>query len=291
MPGLRREMICVRRSALFAALILFTAVRAAAAPATTVVAAAQEIVGVPTVDGATLRTRVFRPAGQGPFPLAIISHGSTIDASQRLVMDVPVFAAASNWLLQHGYMVALPLRRGYGEAGGPWRENYGSCSNPDYYRAGLVTADDIQAAVEFFRTRPEVARDRVLLIGQSAGGWGSIATASRKPAGVIAVLNFAGGRGGNLPGIGNCMPQRLVEAAGRYGASARIPSLWLYSANDKFFAPDLSHKMFDAFVRAGGKADYVALPAFGTDGHRVFADAPTLWQPPVEAFLATINAR
>src|SRR5882757_6428184 len=41
---------------------------------------------------------------------------------------------------QRGYMVALPLRRGYGETGGPWRENYGSCGNPDYYRAGLVTA-------------------------------------------------------------------------------------------------------------------------------------------------------
>src|SRR5262245_56212696 len=142
MPGLYRETMCFRRSVLFAALILFTAVRAAAAPATNVVAAAQEIVGIPTVDGTTLRTRVFRPAGQGPFPFAIISHGSTADASQRLVMDAPIFPAASNWLLQRGYMVALPLRRGYGEAGGPWRENFGSCRNPDYYHAGLVTAED-----------------------------------------------------------------------------------------------------------------------------------------------------
>ena len=290
MPGLRHATICFRRGALVAALILLTAIRTAAASATTVATAAQEIVGIPTADGATLRTRVFRPAGQGPFPLAIISHGSPPDASRRPGMDVPTFAAASNWLLQRGYMVALPLRRGYGETGGPWRENYGSCSNPDYYHAGLVTAEDIQAAVGYFRNRPEVARDRVLLIGQSAGGWGSIATASRNPAGVIAVLNFAGGRGGN-PRTGNCTPQRLVHAAGRYGATARIPSLWLYSANDKFFAPDLSRKMFDAFVRAGGKADYIALPAFGADGHEVFVDGRALWQPPVETFLATIGDR
>ena len=97
-------------------------------------------------------------------------------------MEVPTFASASNWLLQRGYMVALPLRRGYGETGGPWVENYGTCSNPDYYRAGLTSADDIQGAIGFFRGRSEVQRDRILLIGISAGGWGSIAAAKSKSA-------------------------------------------------------------------------------------------------------------
>jgi dienelactone hydrolase len=288
MPGIRHATSCSRQGALLAALFLLTTIRAAAEPAATVEAAAQEIVGIAAAEGATLRTRIFRPAGQGPFPLAVVSHGSPPDASRRPVMEVPTFASASNWLLQRGYMVALPLRRGYGETGGPWRENYGSCGNPDYYRAGLVTAEDIQAAIGFFRARPEVARDRILLIGWSAGGWGSLAADSQNPPGVFAVLNFAGGRGGN-PRLGNCTPQRLVDAAGRYGATARIPSLWLYAANDKFFAPELSRKMFDAFVRAGGKADYVALPAFGADGHRIFPDGRALWQPPVETFLATIK--
>jgi dienelactone hydrolase len=288
MPGIRYATSCFRRNAVLAALFLITTIQAAAEPAATVEAAAQEIVGIAAAEGATLRTRIFRPAGQGPFPLAVVSHGSPPDASRRPVMEVPTFASASNWLLQRGYMVALPLRRGYGETGGPWRENYGSCGNPDYYRAGLVTAEDIQAAIGFFRARSDVARDRILLIGWSAGGWGSLAADSQNPPGVFAVLNFAGGRGGN-PRLGNCTPRRLVDAAGRYGATARVPSLWLYAANDKFFAPDLSHRMFDAFVRAGGKADYVALPAFGADGHRIFPDGRALWQPPVETFLATIK--
>src|SRR3981189_145505 len=197
MPGIRHETICFRRNAVLAALFLLTTIRAAAEPAATVEAAAQEIVGIAAAEGATLRTRIFRPAGQGPFPLAVVSHGSPPDASRRPVMEVPTFASASNWLLQRGYMVALPLRRGYGETGGPWRENYGSCGNPDYYRAGLVPAEDIQAAIGFFRARSDVARDRILLIGWSAGGWGSLAADSQNPPGVFAVLNFAGGRGGN----------------------------------------------------------------------------------------------
>jgi dienelactone hydrolase len=286
MLGSRRATICFRRSVLLAVLLLLAAIRADAAPAANVEAAGQEIVGIASAEGATLRTRVLRPPGQGPFPLAVVSHGSPPDASQRPLMPIPTFAAASNWLLQRGYMVALPLRRGYGETGGPWRENFGSCGNPDYYRAGLVTAEDIQAVIGFFRGRHEVVRDRILLIGWSAGGWGSLAADSQNPPGVFAVINFAGGRGGN-PRTGNCTPQRLVDAARRYGATARIPSLWVYAENDKFFAPGLSRKMFDAFVHAGGKAEYVALPAFGADGHRVFPDGRALWQPPVETFLAT----
>jgi dienelactone hydrolase len=290
MLGIRQRKTRRWRIAVVAVLLLLPAARASAAPST-VPGTVQEIVGIPAATGATLRTRVLRPPGGGPLPLAIISHGSPPNPSQRPEMEVPTFASASSWLLQRGYMVALPLRRGYGETGGPWVENYGACNNPDYYRAGLTSAEDIQAAVGFFRAHSEVQRDRILLIGLSAGGWGSIAAASRNPAGVFAVINFAGGRGGGNPKVGNCTPGRLVEAAARYGATARIPSLWLYAANDSFFGPDLARKMFNAYVRAGAKAEYVALPAFGSDGHRLFGapDGRALWQPPVEKFLAEVK--
>jgi dienelactone hydrolase len=289
MPDRHQRRWCV---ALLAVLLWIAALPspAPAAPAATVKAASQEIVGIRTRSGAVMQTRVLRPAGPGPFPLAIVSHGSPPDAAQRPAMQVPTYASASNWLLERGYMVALPLRRGYGETGGPWLENFGSCSTPDYYRAGLTTAEDIRTAADLLRDRSDVRRDRVLLVGVSAGGWGSLAAASQNPLGVFAVLNFAGGRGGHHPKVGNCAPQRLVVAAGRYGSTARIPTLWLYAANDSFFAPDLARKMFDAFVRAGGRAEFVALPAFGSDGHQLFgaADGRALWQPPVEKFLDTL---
>ncbi len=282
----RRWRIVVLAVALLLPTVPNLAGAAPAAPGTV-----QEIVGVPAAAGATLRTRVLRPPGPGPFPLAIVSHGSPASASQRPDMEIPTFATASSWLLQRGYAVALPLRRGYGETGGPWLEQYGACNNPDYYRAGLTTAEDIEAAIGFFRARSETVRDRILLIGWSAGGWGSIAAASRNPPGVFAVVSFAGGRGGGQPKVGNCTPARLIEAAARYGTTARIPSLWLYAENDAFFGPDLSRKMFDAYAEAGAKAEYVALPAFGSDGHRVFgaSDARALWQPPVGKFLATFK--
>src|SRR6478609_3160165 len=101
------------------------AMSANAAPAVTVEAAAQEIVGLATSSGSTLQTRVLRPPGSGPFPLAIVSHGSPADAAQRPSMEIPTFPLVSNWLLARGYMVGLPRRRGYGQTGGPWLENFG----------------------------------------------------------------------------------------------------------------------------------------------------------------------
>src|SRR5262245_30381467 len=184
-----------------------------------------------------LQTRVLRPAGPGPFPLAIVSHGSPPDAAQRPVMQVPTYASASNWLLERGYLVALPLRRGYGETGGPWLENFGSCSTPDYYRAGLTTAEDIRTAADFLRDRSDVRRDRVLLVGVSAGGWGSLAAAGQNPPGVFAVVNFAGGGGGHHPKAGNCAPQRLVVAAGAYGSTAAIPTPGPIPPTVSFFPP------------------------------------------------------
>jgi len=82
----------------------------------------------------------------------------------------------------------------------------------------------------------------------------------------------------------------LVDAAARYGSTPAFPRSGSTRPNS-FFAPDLARKMSGAFVRAGGRAEYVALPAFGSDGHRLFgaADGRALWQPRVETFLETLK--
>jgi len=253
--------------------------------------AREELIVVESRSGVELQTRVYRPRRGGPFPLAVVSHGSPQRSSRRPDMALPRFQPISRWLLDRGYMVVLPLRRGYGETGGVWAESYGSCANPDYYRAGLASAEDIQDTIDSFRERADVQSLRVLLIGQSVGGWGSIAAASKNPAGVFAVVNLAGGRGGGQPNVGNCAPEQLVEAAGRYGRTSRVPGLWLFASNDKFFAPELSRRMHAAFVKAGGIARYVALPAFGNDGHQMFNSerARSIWQPRVDEFLQSLK--
>lgn len=245
---------------------------------------------VPGGADAILKARVFKPAGAGPFKVAIVNHGSPASASDRPTMNVPAFRAASEWLVERGYMVVLPLRRGYGDPNDPsWPENYGACDNPNYATAGKASADDIEAVVRYVRTLPNVRKDRVLLVGQSAGGFGVMATANRNLEGVFAVLNFAGGRGGHQGGKANqnCSPDRLVTAARTFGTGAKVPSLWLYTRNDTFFEPALSQRMAEAYKSGGGNVDYRLLPAFRNEGHEMFGNAEgrTLWTAPVSEFL------
>ena len=246
--------------------------------------------GGPAADGkpSLLKAQVFRPEGSGPFKIAVINHGSPADGSKRETMDVPSYRAAAEWFVQRDYIVVLPLRRGYGEAG-RWPESYGRCTDPNFVAAGKAAADDIEAVVRYLRTLPSVRKDRVLLVGQSAGGFGVIALAQRHPEGVFAVLNFAGGRGAHQgPNHdANCAPDRLIAALGTFGAGTKLPSLWLYTRNDTYIGPDLSKPMAEAYNAAGGTAEYVLLPAFKREGHNLFssADGRPLWAGLVTAFL------
>src|SRR5205823_3734544 len=122
------------------------------------------------------------------------------------------YAVASEVFVRWGFVVLSPLRRGYGKTGGDWQEGYGSCGSPHYVDAGLETAKDIAAAVGYLRKRPGVDPDRLMLVGQSAGGWGSLAAASRGDLPIRGVVNFAGGRGGKQQGVAgrNCAPDQLV---------------------------------------------------------------------------------
>lgn len=249
----------------------------------------EQVWKIPSADSSRpMLTTVFRPPGEQRRPLLVLNHGSPV--SGRSQMPRQRFSVASSWFVKQGYIVVVPLRRGYGETGGRWNESYGSCEAGGYYDAGVEAAKDVDAAVRYMRTQPFVLSDRTLIVGQSAGGWATVAYSARNPAGVPAMVNFAGGRGGrnqNLPN-NNCAPRNLVDAAGRFGRAARVPTLWIYTQNDSFFDPGLSQRMADAYKAGGGSADYRLLPAFGHDGHSLFGatDGVAVWSPLVQTFVA-----
>ncbi len=93
----------------------------------------------------------------------------------------------------------------------------GDCDAPEHFRAGQIAADDVEAAIRFMQTQPFVDPSRVILAGISSGGWASLALAARNPEGVVALINFAGGRGGHAYGRPNavCGEDELVAAAGQ----------------------------------------------------------------------------
>lgn len=257
-------------------------------------AAQQDLARIPVVDagGQTrhLVTRVCLPAGTAPAPVVVINHGSPGSEAERSVMrPTSCEHQTVRWFTDRARAVVLPMRRGYGETGGVWAEAYGPCANPDFFRAGREAARDIAASVAWAVAQPWARPDGAVVVGQSAGGWGAVALAGVAPPQVAAIVNMAGGRAGrqgNVPNR-NCAPERLAEAAGRFAQGARVRMLWVYTANDSFFAPDIPAAMHRAFTGAGGRAELRQLPAWGNDGHNLFfgRDGSATWGPVLAPFL------
>jgi dienelactone hydrolase len=225
---------------------------------------------VPSPDpGTPAHAILFRPPGDGPFPLALIAHASTQNVLRRVQMPQPEYRALAAWLVARGFAVLVPERLGHGATGGKYLEDQGGCDEADYLHAGRATADEIAAALGFVRKQPFIKPDGVVIVGHSAGAWGALALAGESPKNVAAIIAFAPGRGGHANDFPNqvCAPHTLISAAGEFGKTARVPVTWLVAANDSYFSPALSRQLADAFRQAGGKADFRVLAAYGGEGH------------------------
>lgn len=225
---------------------------------------------VPSPDPATAaRAVLFRPPGDGPFPLAVIAHASTQNVLRRAQMPQPEYRALSARLVARGFAVLVPERPGHGATGGKYLEDQGGCDEADYAKSGRATADEISAAASFVRKQPFIRPDGIVLVGHSAGAWGALALAGEDPKHVAAIIAFAPGRGGHANDLPNriCAPHTLIATAGEFGRGARVRVTWLVAANDSYFSPAFSRQLADAFRSTGGKANFRVLPANGSEGH------------------------
>lgn len=225
---------------------------------------------IPSPDtGRVAHAMLFRPAGEGPFRLAVIAHASTQNVLRRAQMPQPEYRALVAFLVARGFAVLVPERLGHGSTGGAYLEDQGGCDDADYERAGRATADQIALALDYLRAQAFIRKEAAVIVGHSAGGWGALALARTDPKAVAAIVLFAPGRGGHANDFPNrvCAPHNLIGASGAFGRGARVPVTWLVAANDSYFAPDFSRKLADAFRAGGDSVDYRLLPASGSEGH------------------------
>jgi dienelactone hydrolase len=226
-------------------------------------------------------------AAPKPYPVLVLNHGRAYQASQRTTVRVSSFSSAARWLVGFGFIVAVPIRVGYGATGGEDVEYSGTCKRKNYPPAYFAAASQTLSVINALRRRPDVAKDDAVVMGQSFGGTAAITVASLNAPGVRAAINFAGGGGGNP----DTRPQNPCSQAGLehlfadYGKTSRIPTLWVYSKNDMFFGPNLPRDWFAGFRAAGGVGEFAQFPAFSTNGHLLFSRGADLWQPRVQSFL------
>lgn len=284
---------CLRRIAAAVALCSFSAVSVSAAAQANNAAALpvldptvnEQVVMLPVMQNGQsflFETTIFRPPGEGPFPLLVMNHGKERGNPANQKRDR--FLALSREFVKRGYAVVVPMRKGYSQSSGQYSE-FG-CNMKDN---GQQQADDIVATLDALVKQPWVDRDRIVVAGQSYGGLATLAFGTRHYPGVQGLLNFAGGL--RIDG-GNCdWRSALATAFGNYAAATRLPSLWFYGENDSYFDHPLALRLQQAYQAAGGASQLITYGPFKADAHGMVGsrDGVRVWLPEVERFLKEIG--
>lgn len=228
----------------------------------------------------SVQITLYMPSRGGPFPLALVNHGSSKDpANAPRVADefIPFY------FLSRGYAVAMPMMRGYARSGGHLAPH--GC---DVIGIGQDAAHDIRAVLDRVKMLPGIDSSRIVVAGKSMGGWSTLVFGASNPPDVKGLLNFAGGVKES-----DCRTpdESLVTSAGQLGAKTRLRSLWLYGENDQTFATPTWQGMFRQYTAAGARAQLVDYGPFQKDAHAMTASGAglPLWVQKADAFLTSIG--
>lgn len=189
---------------------------------------------------------------KGPFPAAVIVHGS----GRTTRGDLKGYARR---LVPSGLAVLMYDKRGTGQSTGTYRV----VRVPDSKRLLGELADDAVAAVRYLKARDDIDGSRIGLVGGSQAGWIMPLAASRseKIAFVVSISGPAVTYGqeiyysrltGDDPGINEDLTddeieRRMAAFNGPHGYDPvpvlerlSIPSLWLLGARDRSVPTELS---------------------------------------------------
>lgn len=234
----------------------------------------------------------FRPAGAGPFPVAIMNHGRAGSAAERAQPGRYRALRVVRYFVRRGFAVVVPTRLGYGATGTePDTEFSGrDCAARIFGPMAEAAAHQIRTAIEYAVKQPWADPKRVVIMGQSVGGLATVVANAKAIPGVVGAINSAGGSGGNpRQSAGSpCSPDRIGRIYASAGQAAKTPMLWVYSANDKYWGASVPRTWHKSYTSGGGKAELVMLPANGEDGHKQLEHL-SLWRPHTDRFLASLG--
>jgi len=140
-----------------------------------------ELMSYPTHDGRDIPAWLFRPEGEGPFPVVLSIHGGP-EAQER-----PGYTMAGmyQYLLSRGIGVLAPNVRGSTGYG----KSYQKLIHHDF---GGDELGDFKAAAEYLRTLDWVDSDRLGVYGGSFGGFATLSCISRLPEYWAAAVDIVG---------------------------------------------------------------------------------------------------
>jgi dienelactone hydrolase len=234
-----------------------------------------ETVWIPMQQGAAngpasikLEGTLYKPEGEGPFPLVIFNHGST--GKGRLpATRTENPSDLGQYLLQRNIALLIPMRRGRGKSEGEYVESY-ECSLEESRRGVRYAAESLDAVYAFLKSQQWVDPQRIVLAGQSRGGMLAVTYAAEKRGSAIGTVNFVGGWQSDW-----CVGQNGFDVNAVFfaeaGKTTSAPALFLYATRDPFYTRTHIESYADAFRKAGGKVEFKLYETdANSDGHTLF---------------------
>lgn len=239
--------------------------------------------------GLGLEGLLVRPPGEGPFPLAVLTHGMNSSLAMNKAQRAAKLLPLATEFARRGWAVAIVMRRGYATSGGRFAENMVSCEYPDYLRASREAAQDLRTSILYLAHQPHIDGAHVIAIGASAGGMAVVALTADPPPGLIGAINFAGVMGHVAPDT-VCDREMLVSTFWILGKKSRVPMLWVYSENDHTAPLPLAQRCYEEFAKAGGHVTFITAPPFRNEGHFLFSAAGIdVWTAYTDPFLQDLE--
>src|ERR1700690_3559512 len=227
----------------FFSAIIALAFLAAALPAGAAPLPVPQAVEIPS-GTAVLHAQLFKPEGNGPFPVVIALH----DCGGLASHSEPVAPRYRDWaehLLNGGHAVLLPDSYGSRELGPQCRVR------EHHVRARRERVADIMASRQWLMQQPWAARDRISLLG-----WANGASAL-----LWAVRPQLSSRGVE-PDFRSAVafyPDCRISSG--LGWSARVPTLVLIGAKDDVSSPPACRQMVDGARGRSALARIVVYPS------------------------------
>jgi dienelactone hydrolase len=233
---------------------------------------------------------IYRPQGEGPFPLVILNHGRASVPEKRANPARFRFEQQARYFVGKGLAVMVPTRVGYGQAmQSDFDPEYsGGCAHPRIEPMSLAASDQVLAVLAHARSLPFIDATRWWVVGQSVGGLTSVATVWRQPPGLQGGINFSGGTGGDPDGRPGrpCGSGQIAQLWRDKAANARVPMIWFYWENDLFWGPENPRMWHRAWTEGGAQAQLRMFGPIGKDGHSGFNLDMDRWTPVLDDYFA-----
>jgi len=195
-----------------------------------------------------------------------------------------------------------PFRRGRGLSTGKYIEEcatlVGECTPAQQLALtdrGLASAlEDNYAVIDQLVIGKMVPKDaKLLLAGQSRGGYLSLIMAGERPGQVQGAVNFAGAWQSMQERLSPADIQHRLDVQGgplaRAARKSTAPTLWIYAARDPNYTAQAPRELFRIWREAGGRGDFHFIEEHNLPNAHLALGAAALWSAELEAFLKKLE--